>query len=913
MEENMCRCKFGHRSAALPDGGNSGAAVAINPFRLPRNVLPESYKLFLKPDLKSGTYEGSATIKVHVLEAIDSIALNAITFDDPDPKDRKEANLVIGKALIANSEGTAFTCQVEAEPEAERIHLKVNGTIGIGAWTLKVHFQGKLNDHMKGFYRSTYKDANGGEHVIATTQFESTDARRAFPCFDEPDMKATFQVTMEVAEDLTVISNTKVVSEKLVPKSRRVIEENAGNNFFGDEVVGSGRKVVEFAPTMKMSTYILAFVVGNLARTKPVVVDGVEVSAYCVPGKEKMTNFGIRMAQFALRYYRKYFGVAYPGDKLDIAAIPDFAAGAMENMGIATFREEAMLVDEATASQGALNYVAEVVAHEIAHMWFGNLVTMRWWNGLWLNEAFATFMSYKCSDAWMKKWKVWDKFGLSRAAAFRTDGLKTTRSIEFPVVSPDDAMGMFDVLTYEKGCSVMRMLEMFMGEESFRKGIALYMKNHAYGNTEGADLWAALSTASGMDVNKIMHGWIWTPGFPVISVNLSDGGGSITLKQSQFKYLAEGVNAEQLWQVPVLLRAKTAEGEVEVKHLLTSAAETVYLGEGLEWVVANAGGHGFYRVTYSDELAAKLTANAQKTLSVIERANLLGDEWACVQAGLGTALEFVKLVKLFGEENDPNVWAFITGPLATLRRLLPEGKRAKYESMVCDLIGPALTRLGFEPAEGEATQIAELRADLLATLALTGNDSELHGKARELFAKWKSDKNSVDGDIISSAVRIVAATGDETHYNEFHALFKASADPEDQSRFRGALVGFRNADLVERTLNLCLDRKEIRPQDAPGLLGGAIGNEVSSQRAWVFLKANWDQLAKLLQDPGMIRIFASITSLDTAEMEADVQAFYADHPIKGAGKMPVQYLEMQRINRLLRDRESAALTAEYAA
>jgi puromycin-sensitive aminopeptidase len=905
----MCRCKFGHRLSCLPEGEDAGgAAVVVNPYRLSRNVLPESYKLFIKPNLKKGTYEGTVTIKVNVLEATNAIALNAITFDDP--KECKEANLVVGKTTIVNNQGTAFTCAVEAEPEAERIHLKVNGAIGAGVWTVKLAFKGKLNDHMKGFYRSTYKDADGVEHVVATTQFESTDARRAFPCFDEPDMKATFQVTMEVAENLTAISNTKIVSETLVPNSRMCIEENDGNNFFSGEITGSGRKVVEFAPTMKMSSYILAFVVGNLVRTKPVIVDGVEISAYCVPGKEKLTNFGMRMAQFSLRYYRKYFGVAYPGDKLDIAAIPDFAAGAMENMGLATFREAAMLVDEATAPQSALNYVAEVVAHEIAHMWFGNLVTMRWWNGLWLNEAFATFMSYKASDAWMKKWKVWDKFGLSRAAAFRTDGLKTTRSIEFPVVSPEDAMGMFDVLTYEKGCSVMRMLEMFMGEESFRKGIALYMKNHAYGNTEGADLWAALSTSSGMDVNKIMHGWIWTPGFPVVSV--SQNSGSITLKQSQFKYLAEGINAEQLWQVPVLLRAKTAEGVVEVKHLLTSAEETVYLGEGLEWVVANAGGHGFYRVNYSDDLAEKLTVNAQKTLSVIERANLLGDEWAGVQAGLGTALEFVKLVKLFGEENDPNVWAFITGPLATLRRLLPTDKRAKYEEMVRELIGPALTRLGFEPVDGESTQIAELRADLLATLALTGNDSELHGKARTLFDNWKSDKNSVDGDMISSAVRIVAATGDETHYNEFHALFKASDNPEDQARFRGALVGFRNADLVERTLKLCLDRKEIRPQDAPGLLGGAIGNEVSSQRAWEFVKANWDQLQKLLQDPGMVRIFASITSLNTAEMETDVQAFYAEHPIKGAGKMPVQYLEMQRINRLLRDRETAALTAEFA-
>jgi puromycin-sensitive aminopeptidase len=897
-----------------------GPAIEVNPYRLPRTVVPESYKLLLRPDLNTRTYDGEVSIKVKVLESTSQIVLNAITFDDPAT--RLEPNLVVTEAMIRNSKGTAFNGTIVADPEAQRLAVKVSGQIGVGDWTLEMPFKGKLNSKLKGFYASTFENADGQEEVIATTQFESTDARRAFPCFDEPDMKATFEVAMEVDEKLAAVSNGRVVSETIVPGSREVYEEGPYKStgphgqpiykFDQHEVEGTGRKLVQFAPTMTMSTYILAFIAGNLVATKPVMVDGVQVRVWCVPGKERLTKFALKAAAFSLRYYKNYFGVPYPSDKLDLLALPDFAAGAMENLGAATFRETALLIDEDKASQSALDYVAEVVAHEIAHMWFGDLVTMKWWNGLWLNEAFATFMSYKCVDAWKKDWKVWDKFGLSRAAAFKTDALKTTRPIEFKVVSPEDAEGMFDVLTYEKGCSVLRMLEMYMGEETFRKGISLYIKTHAYGNTEGSDLWDALGVASGMDVHTIMHGWIWTPGFPVISVEKS-GDGAVTIKQSQFKYLADGINHEQVWQVPLILRVKTAEGVVEKKHLFTAKEETVYLGEGLEWVVVNAGGHGFYRASYSTELAAHLTAKPQETLSVIERANVLGDQWACVQAGIVPALDFVKLVKLFAQEDNPNVWAFITTPLAGLRRLLPQDKRGKFEEMVRQLVAPALERLGWQPVEGEPVQVSELRGDLFATLALTGNDGTVVEKAKQLFANWKNDKGSVDGEIIDAVVRIIATHGDDKLYDEFYALFKNTDDPEEESRFRSALLRFRHGDLHQKTLSLCLDPKQIRTQDAPSMVAGAIGHELHGVAAWNFAKDNWQEFHKLFAKVAFVHIARAFPSLDTAELEADVQAFLAANPITVGEKMVSQSLEMQRINRLLRERETPALTAEFAA
>jgi puromycin-sensitive aminopeptidase len=866
-------------------------AVESNPYRLPRTVLPESYQLRLVPDLANATYSGEVTIKVKVLEPVSEIVLNAITFEDA--KERKTPVIQISEALIRRGNGTAFIGSVEAEPETERVRIKVNGVVGTGEWQLKLRFTGTLNDKLKGFYRSVYQDAAGNDKVIATTQFESTDARRAFPCFDEPDMKATYQLTIVIDPTLKAVSNARVVS------------------ITHDE---QGRKVVEFAPTMKMSTYIVAFVVGDLVCTKPVMVDGIQVRVWCTPGKENLTRFALEAAQFALRYYRKYFGVPYPGDKLDMLAIPDFAAGAMENLGCVTYRETALLVDPAVASQSAIDRVAEVVAHELAHMWFGDLVTMKWWNGLWLNEAFATFMAAKCVDAWKREWATWEKFGLARGAAYETDSLGATRPIEFTVVSPEDAEGMFDVLTYEKGCSVLRMLEQYIGEETFRKGIAQYIKSFAYGNTEGSDLWAALGTAAGLPVSEIMHGWIFTPGFPVVSVSRSDKAGALTLKQQPFKFLDEKVDRDQLWQVPVLLRAKTDEGVVTIKHLLSEREETIYVGENLEWVVANAGGHGFYRVLYSDDLSARLVTDAQSMLSVIERANLVADAWACVQAGLSNSLAYLELVKQLSDEDDPNVWATIEKGLESLHGLLPEGsqERARYEAMVRDLVAPALARVGWQPQDGETLQASELRSVLIGTLAIIGNDEAAHARAAEIFAAWKADRNSVEGNVIDAVVEVLATVGGAELFDEFYALFKSAQSPEEEDRFREALSLFNDHDLHTRLLNACIDPSEIRTQDAPYLIARLLGKEgAAGVCAWQFVKDNWAQLTKLYPNSGVVRMAEGADALNTPELEADVKAFFATHKVKGAGKAIDQMLEKLRVAVLLRERELPVLTAAF--
>lgn len=859
---------------------HSGAASqpAGNPHRLPTDITPESYDLILSPDLAKANFTGEVMIKIKVTNPVNEIVINA-------------ADLEIQDAVVRRGNGTAFVGTVQLDEKTERAHIKVNGTLGVGEWQLLLRFSGTLNDKLKGFYRSTYKDAAGVEQVIATTQFESADARRAFPCFDEPAMKATFKVTLVIDKDLAGVSNGRLVKES--------INE-------------AGKKVLEFAPTMKMSTYIVAFIVGKLVATKPVHVDGVDVRMWCVPGKESMSTFALEAAQFSLRYFRKYFGVPYPDSKLDLIAVPDFAAGAMENFGCITFRET-VLVDVATASQGALDWVAKVVAHEIAHMWFGDLVTMQWWEGLWLNESFATFMETKCTNAFKRDWGVWDKFGLSRGTAFRTDALGSTRPIEFTVVSPDDAAAMFDVLTYEKGCSVMRMLEQYLGEEKFRQGIALYIKRHSYQNTVTADLWAALEEASGQPVGEIMDGWIFKSGFPVVSVEASDKQGCVVLRQQSFKYLAAKADASQLWMVPVMLRASIGGTIVESKHLLKAAEETVYIGEDIDYVVVNAGGHGFYRTLCSTQLESRLTANVRETLSVIERVNLLSDAWACVQAGLSTTVKWLDLAKLFADETDPNVWSAISGSLSSIQGLLAVGYRDKYEIMVRELVTPALERLGWDPKEGESSQNRELRGSLMVTLGMVGNDHKAFSKARELYESWKKDRTSVDGDRIGASIQLLAEKGDATLYEEFYARFKEAATPEDEETFRGALSGFDDdMDLVRRTLNMCLNPKEIRTQDAPYVFANVIRTDTAGQFAWDFAKANWETLLKLYPESGLVRMMAGVIALNTPEQEKDVREWFDAHKLPGAGKQLDQILERQHISVLLRQRETPVVAMKFA-
>ncbi|HEU5407798.1 MAG TPA: M1 family metallopeptidase, partial [Nitrospira sp.] len=456
-----------------------------DPYRLPRHVIPTRYDLRLEPDLTAATFTGKVTIAITVKQTTQTILLNAV-------------DLLLQSAVAEDSNQRQFKALIELEEKTQRAELSFQESIQPGEWRLHLSFRGELNDQLRGFYRSTYKDASGTLQTLAATQFEATDARRAFPCWDEPDFKAVFATTLVIDPHLTAISNTSVTSES----------------------AEGSKKLVRFADSIKMSTYLVAFVVGRMEATEPVWVGKTSLRLWTVPGKQPLTPFGHEIAVASLKFFEDYYGIPYPGDKLDLVAIPDFASGAMENLGAITFRETALLVDRQTGTHAELERVADVVAHENAHMWFGDLVTMSWWNGLWLNEAFATFMEILAVDAWKPEWKRWESFSVARAAAFSVDGLVSTRPIEYPVHAPKDADAMFDILTYEKGASVLRMLEQHIGPTVFRDGVRQYLRTHAYGNADTKDLWTALGTVAGQPVPELMDGWIFQPGFPLVTAEV---------------------------------------------------------------------------------------------------------------------------------------------------------------------------------------------------------------------------------------------------------------------------------------------------------------------------------------------------------------------------------------------------------
>lgn len=845
--------------------------TASEPFRLPSSVTPERYEIRLVPNLAAATFAGAETVSIQVHEPVRQIRLNA-------------AELELQAASVRNAEGKTFAATVSLDGDNEQAMLDFTEPLSPGQWQLYIEFSGILNDKLHGFYRSTYKDSQGREKPLASTQFESTDARRAFPCWDEPAFKAVFQVTLAVERGLTAISNASVVRETLLPD-------------------GASKEVV-FADTIRMSTYLVAFIVGEFETGDALMVGSAPLRVWAVPGKKHLTAYAGRIGAFSLSYFSEYYGISYPGDKLDLIAIPDFASGAMENFGAITFRETALLVDQEKATRGELERVADVVSHENAHMWFGDLVTMKWWNGLWLNEAFATFMEMLAVDAWRPEWRRWDSFTVSRAAAMQIDGLKSTRPIEFPVEKPEEAAGMFDVLTYEKGASVLRMLEQYLGDDAFRDGIRLYLKRHEYGNAETTDLWDALEDSTRQPVRKLMDSWIFQPGYPLITVTKRPGG--VLLSQRLFRYLQDGEDQARTWHVPIFLRARTGKGVASRVLLLTEREQFVELPEDTAWVVVNAGGHGFYRVAYSAELTAALTASLRNSLAPVERFALVNDGWAAALAGLASLKDYVGLLDLLGDETDINVWTTAIGSAHHLDRILEDAQRGPLHERLRGIFSPALERLGWSPRPGESELESQLRGDLIGVLGTVAEDPRVQARARQLYAEYEKDANSVDRNLVPALVSIGASTGTPADYEKFYGKFKNAQTPQEEQRYLFALANFRQPDLIERTLRLTLSG-EVRTQNSPYLMRNLLLNRDARDRAWEFMKELWEEMVRQYPDNSIPRMCEGIIGLATPELEAAVRDFFARHPVKQGARQLQQHLERLHIAVLCRERWRDAL------
>ncbi len=842
-----------------------------DPYRLPRSVVPHRYTLALQPDLATATFVGHVIIDANVNEIVHEIVLNAAELEISDVKVGGE------------------TASFELHEPTERLVIRTLQPAG--TTTIEITFTGTLNDKLHGWYRSTYKDEDGNEQVIACSQMQTTDCRRAFPCFDEPDFKAVFDTTLIIEPHLLAVSNGPELE-------RTVYEDGSGTD--------TGKVVVRFGETMPMSTYLVAFVVGPLEATEPVLVprhgtgDGfIALRIIHVPGKGHLTACGLDVGVHSLTWYQRYYGIPYPTDKCDMLALPDFAAGAMENLGAITYRESLLLADPATATQFELQNLADVVAHEMAHMWFGDLVTMKWWNGIWLNEAFATFMEIACCADYRPDWLRWTTFSVERSMALEVDSLASTRTVEYPVDAPAECAGMFDVLTYQKGGSLLRMLEQYLGENEFQRGVSHYLSKHEYANTETSDLWDAIEEANeGTPVRQLMDSWIWQAGYPLVTARIDargSAGSELVLSQRRFAY--GDTDDATLFVVPVHLRIDGAES----KALLSTFELRVALPSPDSGVVVNAGGHGYMRVAYDATLRNRLVQELA-SLTIIDRYNLVDDAWNEVVAGRLPAAEFLTFVEAFTDHPDLAVWEAIAIGLRGVGRLVEGDALAAFQLRVTTLVRPVLAGLGWAPVAGESDLQAKLRGLLVSTLAVLGNDADTQARCRAIL----TDPNT-DPELVSAATNAVAATGTDTDFDSFLEKFRTAATPQEQLRYLYALAAFPKAEQIERAVALAFSG-DVRTQNAPFLLNRCIANRDHGVVAWQLLRRQWDLANEKFPGNTIVRMIDSVKLLTAPAVVADVQSFFSEHPIPQATKTLDQVLERQRVNAALLAREAQRLT-----
>jgi puromycin-sensitive aminopeptidase len=835
------------RGAAQYDPRTSRQGIKVtNPYRLPSTIVPTAYRIRLVPDLEAATFTGEVEVDVEVSEPVTTISLNAMMLE-------------LSPATFRSGSVEVVSADPILDGEYQTADFSFDAPLPVGIATISLSFAGILNDLLVGFYLSTYEDAEGVTHRIATTHFESTDARQAFPCWDEPAFKATFEVTLDIPEHLQAYSNAAEVSST---PSRR------------------GRREVRFAPTMVMSTYLVAFVVGPFEASPVTIVAGTPVRVVYPVGKGHLVAWPMEVAVHSLNYFADYFDIPYPGDKLDLVAIPDFATGAMENLGCVTFRETELLIDPETASLAELQRVALVVGHELAHMWFGDLVTMEWWEGIWLNEAFATFMEMLCTDHFRPEWKKWVGFNPGRDVALLVDGQHSTRPIEFEVVSPNECRAMFDILTYVKGCAVLRMLEQYLGEETFRDGIRTYLKQYAYANATTKDLWSALEAASGEPVGDIMDTWILQGGYPLVSVD----GKSIS--QEPFAYTsASGPSAiGSSWQIPVMVRP-LGGGPVD-RHLLEASTGSIG-GNGVS--VVNARGSGFYRTAYAPDHLA-LIATRLDDLDQLERAILFTDTWAAILVGRSDFADLFALAKGLANLDEPSSFDVVATALSLADRIVDDSGREALAGAARALWRPVFSRLGWEPQDGESAQAAELRAMAIRQLGTLGQDEPIVAEALERF-----DAERVTGDLADAVVAITLGQGRPADVATCRGRQARAVTPQDEQRYLFAPAEWPEPQVVLEVFERVFT--DVRTQDAPYLINALMGNRLAGPQVWRALCARWDEAIERFPAMAHVAMIVSVTTfVSDPALASEVRRFHEDHPVPMGQQQVAQVLDLMDLH-----------------
>ena len=825
--------------------------------RLPQVATPENYKLSFTPDLEKATFEGDETISVKILNPTSEITLNAVDIDFHN--------------VSVTSGGSTQKAMVTPEKDKEMVVLAVAKPLAAGLATVHITYTGILNSEMRGLYLG--KDDQGRKY--AATQFEATDARRAYPSFDEPEYKATFDITAVADKGMVAISNYKIASDTPGP---------------GD------KHTVKFATTAKMSSYLAALVVGNFEYVEG-SVDGIPIRVYSTPGKKEMGKFALDAAEHIVGYFDKYFGIKYPYGKLDLIGLPDFSAGAMENIGCITFREVILLIDEKQGSIGLKKTIASVTSHEIAHMWFGDLVTMKWWDDIWLNEGFATWMSSKPVQAWKPEWNF-DLDDVSQdGGTLNLDSLANTRPIHQAAETPAQILELFDGIAYGKAAGVLRMLEAYLGEQSFRAGVNAYLREHQYSNSTADDFWGTLARVSKKPVDKIMPTFVKQAGVPIINVKAQCTGNSTSVALSQRRYYYDRSKFEtandQQWQIPLCLKGSAGKG-AEKCELLTKKEDTFTLPGCSTWVVANAGATGYYRIGYQPDAVRSLAKDAETKLSPAERIALQTDIWASVRVGREPVGDYLAFAQ--GLQSDRNR-AVLQDVLAQLnyigQYLVTDNDRDSYRAWLRQYLNPIMRDVGWEPKPGEKDEQKTLRSGLLNALGFDARDPEALAQARNIAEKALADPSAVDHDLAGTAFALAALDGDQAFYDRLKSGLKNPKSPEEYYLYLFTLPQFSDPKLLQQTLDLAVS-PEVRSQDALGVITSVLANPAGEKLAWDFIQSRWDAVQKSGGPFASAQVVGATSSFCDAHMRDQVADFFAAHKVDAGERTYRQSIE--RIN-----------------
>jgi aminopeptidase N len=823
--------------------------MATTPGKLPKDIIPRAYSIHLEPNTDGLVTAGSESIEVEVIKPTDRIVINAVDTE-------------FSQAGLSGSDGSEeLTPQIDSK--AETVTFQTKSLLQPGSYQLSLAFQSKITEQPHGSFIQYFRIGNQLERLLST-HMEPTDARRLFPCWDEPTFRATYQLTVKAKKEDTVMSNMPLV---------------------GEQPLGPDEKLVTFDRTPAMASYLFVLACGKLEWLEDEVA-GVKLRILATPGKKELGRYALEVTKKILPYYNEYFGVQYPLPKLDQIALPSGFGGAMENWGGITYNEDLLLFDPHASSDLAKQRIFEVMAHEIAHQWFGDLVTMAWWDNIWLNEGFASWMQKKATDHFNPDWKVWVHANNEKQRAMAFDARKTSHPIQQPITDEAQANSAFDEITYQKGQSFIRMLENYLGEETFRSGIRTYLARHKYSNTTTADLWEALETEAGKPVKDVAASWTEQPGFPVIKVKTQcvNNQQIVGLEQARFS-IGESDSTPLRWSVPVSM-VTVSDPEKIKRVLLDKSSSNFEFSHCDEPIKANAGDVGFFRVSYEPALFRDLERAVLK-LPESDRVNLVTDTWATVESGDNPASTYFELLEGLSQDDSYAVWQSIIGfertigPLKLVNRLeRGQPGRVNFENYVCVLLGQKLAELTWDEKVGEPIEKRLLRALLIETLGMFGDQTVIEEASRR-FASFREDPTSLHPNLRPAVIRIAGCYSSPTDYETLLRLAEESPTSEERRMYLRALSAVRDPELAQRSVEFFIS-KHVASGDA----GRALEEEALEhpEIVWTYATTHLKQMQQRFGFFRWNRLLPNIAAGFTDSERADELVRFAQQNLPAQGQ-----------------------------